>query len=485
MINKVKKIIKQYINMPVEVKASLAYTICSIVQKCIVFITLPIFTRLLTETQYGQYSIYQSWMSIVIIFATLNLQYGSFDTAMIKFEKNRDQYISSVQGLCTILTLSVFVIYLIAPAFWNKIFDLPTILMVSMLVEVLFTTVVAFWTKKERFVYRYKPMILVTLLISALSPVVGIIGVLTMEEKGVARIVGNVIVYFCIGLIFYIYHLMKGKKFYHREYWKYALKFNVPLIPYYLSQMIFSQSDRIMIGKMCGIDKAGLYSVAFQFGIILTFVINSINSSFVPWTYQKLKNKNYEPIKKVSDLIAILLSFLLIVLVLFGPEAILFLGGKSYYEAVWVIPPVAGSLLFLFLSQLSINIMFYFEDNLSLVKGSFLSAVLNLVLNYFFIRLFGYVAAGYTTLVCYVVFWLCNLHYMHKVCHKNIEGYQTTTIYDLSFLRKNAFVFSIFILLLTLSYPFVWIRYLSILIIIAILWKNKDKIFESVKLLKL
>ena len=93
------QLISKYKNVPVEVKASIYYTICSIVQKCIVLITLPIFTRLMTTQQYGQYSIYQSWMNIVAIFATLNLQYGSFDTAMIKFENDRDRYISSIQGI--------------------------------------------------------------------------------------------------------------------------------------------------------------------------------------------------------------------------------------------------------------------------------------------------------------------------------------------------------------------------------------------------
>ena len=42
----------------VQVKASLAYTFCSIIQKGLSFLTLPIFTRLLTLEQYGQCSIY-------------------------------------------------------------------------------------------------------------------------------------------------------------------------------------------------------------------------------------------------------------------------------------------------------------------------------------------------------------------------------------------------------------------------------------------
>ena len=69
-----------------------------------------------------------------------------------------------------------------------------------------------------------------------------LVGVLLFEEKGIARILGNTAVYLCIGLIIYIYQLYKGKALYDKKYWTYALKFNIPLIPYYLSQMIFINS---------------------------------------------------------------------------------------------------------------------------------------------------------------------------------------------------------------------------------------------------
>ena len=48
--------------LPVEVKASTAYTICSILQRSLSFITLPLFTRLLTTEEYGQSTVYNSWM---------------------------------------------------------------------------------------------------------------------------------------------------------------------------------------------------------------------------------------------------------------------------------------------------------------------------------------------------------------------------------------------------------------------------------------
>lgn len=484
MINKIKYFILNYKNVPVEVKASICYTICSIVQNCIAFLTLPIFTRVLSESQYGQYSIYRSWISIIIIFATLNLQYGSFNTAMIKFEDDQDKYISAIQGVCTSFTLGLFIVYLLAMDFWNKLLSMPTILIITMFIEMLSTTVIAFWTNKKRFEYKYKPMIFITLLIAILSPGVGIVAVLSVKEKGIARIVSNALVYACIAIIIYIYHLYKGKAFFDKKYWVYALKFNLPLIPYYLSQSIFNQSDKIMIERLVNLNKAGIYSLAYQASVIINFVINAINSSFVPWLYRKIKVEDFDATKKVSNILIVFISLMLIMVILFGPELIMILGGTKYQEAIWVIPPVTCSLLFLFLSQLSINIMFYYEDSTSLIKGSILSAILNIVLNYICIPIFGYVAAGYTTLLAYIVFWLCNLYYMDKVCIKKIHRYHRKLLFDYSYLIKFSVVFTIICISLAFTYVNIIIRIILVFIVLILCYIKRKVIIDILKTLK-
>ena len=483
-MNVIKGYIHKFQNMPLQVKVSLIYTISSIIQKCIVFITLPIFTRLMTETQYGQYSYYQSWLSLIIIFSTLNLQYGSFDTAMIKFENDRSRYISSLQGLITLITTLLFFIYIINPKFWNNLLDMPTILMVAMFIEILFSTVIAFWTNRARFEYKYKEMVFLTLAISLLSPLLGLFAVTHSTEKGVARIVSNVFVYLSIGLFIYFYHLKKGKTLFDKNYWTYALKFNIPLIPYYLSQMIFNQSDRIMIKSMCNFDKVALYSMGNQLGLVLVFVLNAINSSFVPWMYNNLKKENYKPLKKVSNYLVFLISCILLSLILFGPECIYILGGTKYASAVWVVPPVAGSLLFLFLSQLSINIMFFYEDTSALVKGSILSAVINVVLNYLLIPIFGFIAAGYTTLFSYIIFWLSNLYYMNKTCSNKIKEYRMDLLFDFKILIKISSIFLIALIIFTISYSYFILRFiLSCFIIIGAI-KYRRKILSTFSIFK-
>lgn len=475
-----KRVLRLYTNLSKEAKASLWYVICNIVQKGISFFTIPIFTRLLTTEEYGMTNVYQSWMSLIIIFTTLNIQYGAFNPAMIKFEKDRERFISSMQGLSTVLTAGFLVIYLIAYEQWDSMFNLPLTLMLCMFGEMFTSPALGFWSGKQRFDIKYKGLVGLTLFIAVLSPVIGIACVLLSDDRGVARIIGCALVNIAIGLILYIYNWSKGRKLYVKEYWIYGLKFNVPLIPYYLSQMIFNQSDRLMIDALDGRDKAGIYGVAYSLGLVLNFVINSINNSFVPWTYKKIRDGRKKEIKNVANGITLLIAIMLLVLILVTPEIMRFIAGPEYYEAIWVVPPIVASLFFLFLSQLSINIEFYFGMNTLLVKGSILSAVVNIVLNFIFIQLFGYIAAGYTTLVSYIIFCISNYLCMKKVCRENFED-GTEKIYDFKFLSAISAGFLVVMFALTCLYYFVIIRYIIVFIIICILFLKRKEIYDKIK----
>lgn len=72
------KLIQKYKTLPVQVRASAWFLICSFLQKGISMITTPIFTRLLTTQEYGEFNVFNSWLSIVTVFVTLNLYNGVF-----------------------------------------------------------------------------------------------------------------------------------------------------------------------------------------------------------------------------------------------------------------------------------------------------------------------------------------------------------------------------------------------------------------------
>ena len=82
----------------------------------------------------------------------------------------------------------------------------------------------------------------------------------------------------------------------------------------------------------------------------------------------------------------------------FAPEVILIFAGKKYMDAIYVIPPIACSVYFIFVYSLYSTIEYYYQKTKSIALATTISAILNLLLNTVCIEKFGYYAAGYTTL---------------------------------------------------------------------------------------
>lgn len=476
------RLIDKYYKLSSPVKASIWFTICNIIQKGIAMITVPIFTRLLTPEQYGVYSVYQSWYSIIVVFATLNLYYGVFNNGMVKFREDRDRYTSTMQGLTTTVTLIFLIIYLLFHTYWNKILGLSSVLVLAMFIELFFAPAYSFWAARERYEFRYKTLVAVTLIMAFASPVLGIISVLfTSTYKAEARVLSFVFVQVCVGAFFYRKNMSKGKCFYNKGYWKYALTFNIPLIPHYLSQSILNQSDRIMIGTMIGKGEAAIYSVAYSVSTLMVLVTSAINNSYIPYTYECLKGKKYSLLKKNTSALIVLVGVGTFFVVAFGPEVIKLFAPAEYYDAIWTIPPVAASVYFMFLYPIFGNVEFYYEENKYVMIASIAGALANVILNGICIPLFGYVAAGYTTLGCYILFSLGHYVFMRKVLKKhNI----TESIYDLKFFL----VFSIVILLgmlgMVVMYQYTIIRYALIVLMIVMVVLKKDSISTLIKAIR-
>lgn len=124
-----KKIILKYKSFPVQVKASFWFLICSFLQKGISMITTPIFTRLLSTAEYGEFNVFNSWYSIAFIFVSLSLSSGVYTQGLVKYDRQRKIFSSSLQGLTLTLVVLWTVIYLVFKEFWNNLFSMSTTLM--------------------------------------------------------------------------------------------------------------------------------------------------------------------------------------------------------------------------------------------------------------------------------------------------------------------------------------------------------------------
>lgn len=473
--------INKYKTSPIQVRASFWYTICNILQKGISFIVVPIYVRLLTTAEYGQYSIFQSWRDVLIIFATFNLYCGVFTKAMVDYDDDRDRYTSCMQGLTTVLTAIMFFVYILKHQFWNSLFSMDTVTMLLLFAYFIFYPAFSFWSVRQRVEYKYGKMVIVTLLVSVATPIISILLLYTTNLRAHAVIWGYLIVQCMIGGIFYVWQFIRGRCFYIRDYWVKALKFNVPLIPHYLSLIVLAQADRIMIQYYCGDEKVGLYNLAYQVSLIMNVIIAAVNNSLVPWSYEKLKERQYEKIRNISTKLCLVIAICTSGIVIIAPEIITILGTREYLEAVWVIPAVAVSVYFTFCYTLFSNIEFYYGETKFVMIASVTGAILNVILNAIFIPMFGFVAAGYTTMVCYLVFMIMHYMFMKKICRKQMGG---NKVYNISFIVVSSIVLCMVSAACMLIYGFWILRYLIVLIVLVIIFVKRREVIGILRELK-
>lgn len=472
------KVLSKYKELSIQLKATVWFFVCSVLQRGISVITTPIFTRLLSTAEYGQYSVFNSWLSIISILVTLQLAGGVYTMGIVKFKEEEKVFTSSLQGLNLTLCLIWTVIYILFHDFWNTLFSLTTVQMLAMLVMVWTSSSFIFWMTTQRNAYRYKALVVVTLVVSLAKPIVGIFFVTHAEDKVTARILGLMLVELIAYSGFFVIQMRKGKKFFSAKFWKYAVLFNLPLIPHYLSGSILGSSDRIMIQRMVGEAQAGIYSLAYSISLIMTMVNESLNKTMSPWLYQKIREKEYYSMPKVVYPSLLLIACANLLLIAVAPEMVAVFAPKEYYEAIYVIPPIAMSVYVNYLYLCFAPFEFYFERRIWTTIGTMTSAAANILLNVVFIRLCGYYAAGYTTLICYLINSAMHYYFMRKVCRTYLDDIRPYNP-KILFLISGVFMAVGFAYIPT--YQNRLVRYLLTLLLLVLMFLQRKRIVPVVK----
>ena len=477
----VRKLLQKYKGLNRSVKASLWILICTFLQRGISFITTPIFTRILTTAEYGAYSSFSSWQDILSVFITLNLSAGVYMQGLVKFDEEKNVFTSSLQGLTLILTFIWSILYFLFRNWWNDLLGLTTVQCLAMLVMIWSTAVFNFWVVEQRVKLNYVALVIITLIASVAKPGLGIILVLNAEDKVLARILGLALVELVCYVGLFFVQMRRGKVFYSKKFWKYALSFNIPLIPHYLSQTVLNSADRIMINSMVGSGEAGIYNLAYSVSRIMGLFNTALLSTLSPWVYQKIKARKFEDISKTIYPCLIGIAFINIALIAFAPEVISMFAPKAYADAIWIIPPIAMSVYFTFAYNVFAAFEFYNKKMWKIALASVVGALLNILLNYLVIPIWGYFAAGYTTLICYIVY--CGMHYvfMRDVCKKDLGG---AKVYDFKVLMTISTVFLICGFSFLFIYKLPILRYLIIALLGILAIVRRKKVLSLLKELK-
>lgn len=464
-------LIKRIKSISIQKKATVSYLLASFFTQGINFITIPIYTRLLTTSDMGIVTTFTSWYAIIYAIGTLSLTAGSMSIAMVEFENNRNQYQSVCLMLSTISATIFLLFYILFDIKLSKIslFSMPIMLVVCLLL--FFNPALDSWYLRERYEYKYKAVLCVSIAVSVLSAAVPIscISIARKYHKGNLadiRIIAQYSMVIIIGIFLYIYIMKKGKCIYDKRMIKFALSLSLPLIVHTLAKNILDTSDRLMIANMCGNSAAGIYGTVYSISMIALILWSAINNAVVPVVFEKLKEKEYKYVENLTIKILILFSMGSVLVTLIAPEILFILTTPEYYSAVHMIPAIATGIYFTAVYGIYGNMLLFAKKSLQIMFATSGAAIINIILNYFFIRQYGYMAAAYTTFISFAMLAFMQgkmqlrIYKEEVVSTKYVVGISVITM--CSCLMCNFF------------YEYFWIRYIMIAIMITILLFTKN-----------
>lgn len=474
------KLWDKYKSMSRQLKVVFWFSVVGFLQRGISVITTPIFTRVMSTEDYGMFSVFNAYYTVLVIVATLYLHTEVINNAFVKSGASNEKVVSVFQSLSLVISSAFFVLAVIFRNQLASVMGLPVIAVVVMFLAFVFMEPYHNWIIYKRYQFDYIRPVLAAVVISVASPFLGVVAVLaTPGNQGVARI----LMYACVNIIlpgafFYVINYKKSPHFYDKALWKYALSFNIPLLAHYLSETLLNQTDRIMINGFLGSSDAAIYSVAFSAASLFTIFSSALNTAFIPWTYQKLKEKDYRAIEKVGYSVLLFLAVILLLMIMFAPEVVYILAGSKYTGAVYLIPALSASVFFGYMYQLFSRIELYYERKSYTVISTATAAALNIALNAWWIPWFGYTAAGYSTLVSHILFCVMHYFFFRKV---NRECMGSAKVYDVrQLLLISAFVLvSSFVM--TWLYALLWLRVMVLAVVVLACALKRKKIVNFIK----
>lgn len=466
MLDKTKLKIKK---IPIEVKSATVYTFSTLFSRGLAIITVPIFTRLMTTSQIGIVNLYNSWYSMISAIATLSLTSGGYVVALREYESNRDGYQSSVLSLTSLISLLLVGVYLVNPSLWSKLLGLPSGLIILMLIGFLFSPARDFWLARQRYEYKYKLsgfVMMGSALIASLLSILTVIRLSEVDENLVAegRLYSNYLIIYGVSAVIWFCTMLKGKTFFNKEYWKLSLSLSLPLVGYSAASQILTVSDRMMISQMVGNSAVGIYSTLYTVSSLSLLVWQAVHSSFVPYIFRNIEN-GVDGIKRVSSQLMTFYAAVAVLMTFLAPEIVRILATEEYYEAIYIMPPIAAGVFFTSFANLYSDIAVYYKKTKYVMYPAIIAAVSNLILNYIFIKIYGYMAAAYTTLFSYILFALFQGVWAKKICKE--YGIESGTIYNDRYMIALAVITTLISLSGILFYGNTILRY-GVVILLAV-----------------
>lgn len=401
-------------------KHSLIYGMGSMLAKLLAFLLLPLYTRYLTPSDYGIYSLLIITGSVAGIIMQAGL--GSALFREVIYQGSNEGMVVST-SLCFLLANSALLLALLfisSSQLSILIFDSPAY---AHLLRLTFAgaalsmlDVVAMAKLRIHARSKLFAALTVTKLLVAIALNIYFVVVL---RRGVEGLVMTYLIQAafsaCVSLAILVRDLRPS---FSTPILQRLLSFGVPLIPFGLSTQILTYADRYFLKHFSTTTEVGLYSLGYNIGMVMNLLVSAVQLAWPAQMFAIAKQPNAErQIARILTYYILFMGFIGLGLSVLAREVLKIMTTPSFYGAYIVVPLVSTSSLLYGIMYMT-NSGLETRNQIKYMSGAIvIAAILNLGLNYLLIPVYGMMGAAWATFVSYLALaaiqLVVNLHFWY------------------------------------------------------------------------
>jgi len=425
------------VKFPVKklLKGTGIYTISRLLTNASSFLLLPVFTRFLTAEQYGILGVVnpiRRFIPLFFIFGLYTAQMRNY-VDLKDDRKKLGEYLFTLNSFLWINSIVVF-LFIISPIGQKFIGLFIDYKKVPFYPYVFITVIIGFLnlfvlmaTNFYKTKQEFKKIGINSVIRFAIKAGLALVLIIYLDFGALGKLFGYLAGSIYMIVVFYSNYIRKINFNFKTDQLINSFIMGFPIAINGIISIILNFSDRIIMAKYFSLDKVGLYSLAYTGAMVLHLFIFSFRDAWQPMFYNLIHSSNQRKYIIVKKMMIYFLAFISIVSLtgqLFGKELIYLVLPKNYFKTSVFLPYVLVGIVFFGAYHYLVNILMYHKDTKYIPFFTFFSAILNVIINYVFMPIYGPLVAAYSTIISFFLLFLILLIYINLKYKSYIFNYK-------------------------------------------------------------
>ncbi len=293
-----------------ELRNTLLYVLSSAFGAVLGIVTLPLFSRYLSVTDFGTVGYVSSINSFLAPLFVLSLNSYYINQYYVNPDESRRTDLLSTLiifttgwslfciGLFSVLGYAAFAYFGVSVPF----FPYMLVLLISNVAQGVFT----YATLQYRLVHRAWGYALLTIAQAALMTGLGLVLVRSFHAGALGRLNGMLYGNLVVGFVALVVLWPRLRARFDSGLLRAALRFSLPLIPVTVVALLFDTIDRLFIERMASLRELGFYNVAMQYGSAITILSSSIYRAYEPGYFEMAARGDFARINRSFRFVTLL-----------------------------------------------------------------------------------------------------------------------------------------------------------------------------------